>query len=483
MAKKLKNYIGGKWVSSSASEYTPVVNPATCDTLADCPESTREDVDKAVKAAREGFIEWRQTPVMVRAQYMHHFKNLLEQRFEDLARIVVEENGKTIDEARGEVRRGIESVDYATGVPFVMRNDGTEDISSGIDESTLRQPAGVFAAITPFNFPMMVPLWFLPTAIACGNTYIVKPSPQTPLSMELVYELLDELDMPEGVVNMVHGGKEAALAIMEHPGVTGVSFVGSSPVAKFIYETCTRNGKRVQAQGGAKNYIAVMPDADMTASVKNIMGAAYGCAGQRCLAAAVVVAVGDSYDKLKDELVRQSKELRVGYGLDETTQVGTVISGAAKERIERMITQGEKEGAQVVLDGRNWQVSGYEQGTFVGPTILDNVGPEMSVAREEIFGPVLSIMRAKDFDEAVDIINGSHYGNASSLFTSSGKHAREFKYRVNAGNIGINIGVAAPSASFPFGGQKDSFFGDLHGQGSDSIEFFTERKVVIERWL
>ncbi|MBZ0275127.1 MAG: aldehyde dehydrogenase family protein, partial [Anaerolineae bacterium] len=288
---------------------------------------------------------------------------------------------------------------------------------------------------------------------------------------------------PEGVVNMVHGGKEAALAIMEHPGVTGVSFVGSSPVAKFIYETCTRNGKRVQAQGGAKNYIAVMPDADMTASVKNIMGAAYGCAGQRCLAAAVVVAVGDSYDKLKDELVRQSKELRVGYGLDETTQVGTVISGAAKERIERMITQGEKEGAQVVLDGRNWQVSGYEQGTFVGPTILDNVGPEMSVAREEIFGPVLSIMRAKDFDEAVDIINGSHYGNASSLFTSSGKHAREFKYRVNAGNIGINIGVAAPSASFPFGGQKDSFFGDLHGQGSDSIEFFTERKVVIERWL
>lgn len=483
MVKRLKNYVGGEWVESSATEYTPVVNPATCETLAECPESTREDVDKAVRAAQEGFVEWRQTPGLNRAQYMYRFKTLLEERFEDISRVVVEENGKTIDEARGEVRRGIESVDYAAGIPFLMRNDGTEDISSGIDETTIRQPAGVFAAITPFNFPMMVPLWFLPTAITCGNTYVVKPSPQTPLSMELVYELLDELDLPEGVVNLVHGGKDAALAVMEHPGITGVSFVGSTPVAKIIYETCTRNGKRVQAQGGAKNYIAVMPDADMTASVKNIMGAAYGCAGQRCLAAAVVVAVGDSYEKLRDELVRQSKDLRVGYGLDETTQIGTVISGAAKERIERMIAQGEKDGAKVILDGRKLQVSGYEQGTFVGPTILDDVTVEMGVAREEIFGPVLAIMRADDFDEAVDIINGSHYGNASSIFTSNGKYAREFKYRVNAGNIGINIGVAAPSASFPFGGQKDSFFGDLHGQGSDSIEFFTERKIVIERWI
>jgi malonate-semialdehyde dehydrogenase (acetylating)/methylmalonate-semialdehyde dehydrogenase len=483
MARKIKNYIGGQWVDSSAATTTPVVNPATCEVLAECPESTYADVDHAVQAAQEGFEEWRRTPVLNRAQYMHHFKNLLEGRFEDIAKIMVQENGKTIDEARGEVRRGIESVDFAMGVPFVMRADGVEDLSSGIDEFTIRQPVGVFAAITPFNFPMMVPLWFLPTAITCGNTYIVKPSPQTPLSMELVYELLDELDLPEGVVNLVQGGKDAAMAIMEHPGIKGVSFVGSSPVAKLVYETCTRHGKRVQAQGGAKNYIAVMPDADMEASVKNIMGAAYGCAGQRCLAAAVVVGVGDAYDSLRAELVKQAKNLRVGYGLNEGTQMGTVISGAAKERIENMIKKGEQEGAKVVLDGRGKAVEGYQDGNFVGPTILEDVTPDMTVAKEEIFGPVLSLMKAPDFESAVDIINRSRYGNAASIFTSNGRYAREFKYQVNAGNIGVNIGVAAPSASFPFGGQKDSFFGDLHGQGDDSIDFFTERKVVIERWI
>jgi malonate-semialdehyde dehydrogenase (acetylating)/methylmalonate-semialdehyde dehydrogenase len=483
MAKKLKNYIGGAWVESSATTYTPVVNPATCETLGECPESTRADVDSAVKAAQAGFEEWRRTPILSRAQYMYRFKNLLEERFEDLSKMVVEENGKTRDEARGEVRRGIESVDFATAVPVLMRNDGVEDIAAGIDETTVRQPVGVYAAITPFNFPAMVPLWFLPTAIVCGNTFITKPSPQTPISMEIMYELLDELDLPEGVVNLIHGGKEAATAIMEHPGIRGVSFVGSSPVAKIVYETCTRHGKRVQAQGGAKNYIAVMPDADMSASVKNIMGAAYGCAGQRCLAAAVVVAVGDSYDRLREELVKQASGLRVGYGLSETTQMGTVVSAAAKERIESMIAKGVQEGATIALDGRNIHVEGYDNGTFVGPTILEDVKPDNTVAKDEIFGPVLSIMKANDFDEAVDMINKSRYGNAASIFTTDGKYAREFKYRVNAGNIGINIGVAAPSASFPFGGQKESFFGDLHGQGQDSIEFYTDRKIVIERWL
>src|SRR3990172_6471535 len=334
MARKIKNYVGGEWVDSATSEYVPVHNPATCEILAECPESTRADIDRAAKAAVEGFQEWRRTPMLSRAQYMYRFKVLLEERFEDISRIVVEENGKTIDEARGEVRRGIESVDFGAGVPFLMRNDGVEDISSGIDETTIRQPVGVFAAITPFNFPMMVPLWFLPTAVVCGNTYIVKPSPQTPLSSELVFELLDELDLPEGVVNLVHGGGDASMTIMEHPDVAGVSFVGSSPVAKIIYETCSKNGKRVQAQGGAKNYIAVMPDANMDASVKNIMGAAYGCAGQRCLAAAVAVGVGSAYDALRDQLVEQASKLKVGYGLDETSQMGTVISAAAKERIE-----------------------------------------------------------------------------------------------------------------------------------------------------
>lgn len=482
MSRQLKNYIGGKWAAANASEYVPVLNPATCEVLDECPESTAADVNKAVEAALAVFDEWRSTPVLNRAQYMYRFKTLLEERFEELAKIIVLENGKTIDEARGEVRRGIESVDYATGVPFLMRNDGTEDISSGIDETTIRQPAGVFAAITPFNFPMMVPLWFLPTAIVCGNPYIVKPSPQTPLSMQLVYEILDELDLPPGVVNLVHGGIEASKAIMEHPGITGVSFVGSSPVARLVYETCTRHGKRVQAQGGAKNFIAVMPDANMEASVKNILGAAYGCAGQRCLAAAVAVGVGPAYDELKSELVKQAGKLRVGYGLDEVTQMGTVVSHSAKERIERMINDGIEQGAELVLDGRNLTVPGFEAGSFVGPTILADVTPENIVAREEIFGPVLSLMRASSFEEAIELVNSSRYGNAASIFTSDGKSAREFKYRVKAGNIGVNIGVAAPSASFPFGGQKESFFGDLHGQGSDSIEFFTERKVVIERW-
>lgn len=483
MVKRLKNYIGGEWVEASTDKYIPVHNPATCEVLAECPESTYADVDRAVQAAADAFEEWRSTPILSRAQYMHHLKNLIEDRFEDMARIVVEENGKTLDEARGELRRGIESVDFAIGVPLMMRNDGVEDISSGIDETTVRQPVGVFAAITPFNFPAMVPLWFLPTAITCGNTFVLKPSPQTPISMEILYELLDELDLPEGVVNLVHGGIEAADAILKHPGIAGISFVGSSPVAKKIYEVGTSHGKRVQAQGGAKNYIAVMPDANVEASVRNILGAAYGCAGQRCLAAAVAVGVGDAYDKLRDELVRQVANLRVGYGLEETTQMGTVVSQQAKERIENMIQRGVDEGANVVVDGRNYTVEGYENGTFVGPTIIENVTPDMTVAKEEIFGPVLALMKADDFDEAVDIINRSKFGNAASIFTSSGKYAREFKYRVKAGNIGVNIGVAAPSASFPFGGQKDSFFGDLHGQGPDAIEFYTDRKIVIERWL
>ncbi len=482
MTRKLKNYIGGAWVDSAGTEVIPVHNPATCEVLAECPESTYADVDNAVKAAQAAFEEWRSTPVLSRAQYMYHFKGLLEERFEDIAKVMVQENGKTIDEARGEARRGIESVDFAIGVPLLMRSDGVEDISSGIDETTLRQPAGVFAAITPFNFPMMVPLWFLPTAIVCGNTFIVKPSPQTPLSMELIFELLEELDLPEGVINLVHGGVQASMSVMEHPGIVGVSFVGSSPVAKIVYETCTKHGKRVQAQGGAKNYIAVMPDANMEASVKNIMGAAFGCAGQRCLAAAVAVGVGDAYDTMKNELVRYAQNLKVGYGLDEKSQMGTVISHAARERIETMIQKGVEEGAEVLLDGRKVKIEGYEDGSFVGPTILGDVKPGMQIAKDEVFGPVLSLMKANTFEEAVALINNSRYGNAASIFTNSGKHAREFKYAVKAGNIGVNIGVAAPSASFPFGGQKESFYGDLHGQGMDSIEFFTERKIVIERW-
>lgn len=483
MAKKLQNYIGGEWVDSSSEATIAVHNPATCEVIAEVPDSNGADVDAAVKAAQEGFEEWRQTPILSRAQFMSRLKTICEDRFEEIAKVAVEENGKTLDEARGEIRRAIESIDFAMGVPVLMRNDGLEDISSGIDETTVRQPAGVFAAITPFNFPFMVPLWFLPTAITCGNTFIMKPSPQTPISMDLLYQILDDLDLPEGVVNLVHGGVPSAEAILEHPGIVGISFVGSTPVAKIIYEKGTKAGKRVQAQGGAKNYIAVMPDANMDASVKNILGAAYGCAGQRCLAAAVAVAVGDAYEPLRDSLVEQAAQLKVGYGLDESTQMGTVVSGSAKERIERMIQEAVDAGAKIILDGRNLTVEGYEEGSFVGPTIIEDVTPDMAIAQDEVFGPVLALMKADDFDSTVDIVNKSKFGNAASIFTSSGKNARDFKYRVNAGNIGVNIGVAAPSASFPFGGQKDSFFGDLHGQGMDSIEFYTERKIVIERWI
>ncbi len=483
MTKVLKNFVGGAWIASDSPATTPVINPATCETLAQVPEGTRSDVDKAVTAAKAAFDDWRSTPVMSRAQYMYRLKTLLEDHFEEFAKMVVEENGKTRDEARGEVRRGIENVDYATHVPSLMRGYTLEDVSSGIDETAERQPLGVFAAITPFNFPFMVPLWFLPMAITTGNTFVVKPSPQTPVSMDLLFRVLEELDLPEGVVNLVHGGKEASMAVMEHPDVRGVSFVGSTPVAKIVYETCAKHGKRVQAQGGAKNYIAVMPDANMAASVANIMGSAFGGAGQRCLAGSVVVAVGDAYEPLKAELIKRASGLRVGYGLEETSQMGTVISSAARTRIEKMIADGLTEGAQIALDGRGVKVEGFEQGTFVGPTILDGVEPGMNIAREEVFGPVLSIMHVPDFDSAIEIINRSKYGNAASIFTSSGKHAREFKYRVQAGNIGINVGVAAATASFPFGGQKESFFGDLHGQGPDSIDFFTDRKIVIERWL
>lgn len=483
MTRKLKNYIGGQWVESSATVYTPVINPATCEVLAECPDSTRADVDAAVKAAAAAYEDWRRTPILSRARYMYRYKTLLEDRFEDMVKLVVEENGKTRDEARGEVRRGIESVEYAAGTPYVMTGFKVEDIAGGIDETAERQPIGVFAGITPFNFPAMVPMWFYPTAIVCGNTYVLKPSPQTPLSTELLFELIDELDLPEGVVNLVLGGTESSIAVMEHPDIKGVSFVGSSKIAKLVYETCARYGKRVQAQGGAKNHIVVMPDANMEASVANIMGSAYGCAGQRCLAGSVLVAVGDAYEPLRDEILKRASTLRVGYGLAETSQMGTVISGAAKERIEGMIGQGEAEGAKVLLDGRGVKVEGFENGSFVGPTILDGVTDNMVVAKEEIFGPVLSIMHVPDFDTAVNVLNSSRYGNAASIFTNNGNYAREFKYRVNAGNIGVNIGVAAATASFPFGGQKDSFFGDLHGQGPDAINFFTDRKIVIERWF
>jgi malonate-semialdehyde dehydrogenase (acetylating)/methylmalonate-semialdehyde dehydrogenase len=481
--KVVKNYIDGQWVESKSTETLEVVNPATTEVLAHVPLSTPSEVETAIQAASDAFSEWRETPPLTRARYMFRLKDLMEENFEDLSRIIVEEEGKCIDEARGEVRRGIEQVEVAAGIPSLMMGYNLEDIAVGIDEYVIRQPLGVFCAIVPFNFPLMVSLWFWPYAVACGNTYVVKPSERVPLSQEKLFELVDEADFPEGVVNMVNGAKGVADTLLESPDVQGVSFVGSTPVGKLIYQKAAENGKRAQCQAGAKNFIVVMPDADLDRTIPALVTSFYGCAGERCLSGAVLLAVGDVYEPLRERFVDAASKLKVGYGLDETVQMGPVISKAHKERVLGYIEKGLGEGAELILDGRGVQVEEYPDGYFIGPTIFDEVTAEMTIANEEIFGPVASIIKVGDLDEAMAIIDANPHGNASSIFTSSGKSAREFRYKVQAGNIGVNIGVVAAMAFFPFSGSRDSFFGDLHGQGRDAIDFFTEKKVVIERWF
>jgi malonate-semialdehyde dehydrogenase (acetylating)/methylmalonate-semialdehyde dehydrogenase len=460
-----------------------VDNPATGQVIAQVPLSTAAEVGQAVDAAKEAFPEWRETPPMVRARYMLTLKELMEERFEDLARACTREHGKILDEARGEIRRAIENVEVAAGVPSLMMGYNAEDISTGIDEECVLQPVGVYCCVAPFNFPAMVPFWFLPYAVSCGNTYIVKPSELCPMSQNLLFELLDEADMPPGVVNLVNGDRDAVDALLAHPDVAGVSFVGSTPVARHIYATSAANGKRAQCQAGAKNCLVVMPDADLERTIPNLLTSAFGNTGQRCLSGSLVLAVGDAYEPLKAQLVAAASRLKVGDGLDETVQVGPVVSSRARERILGYIGKGLDEGAELILDGRDVQVAQSLGGYFLGPTIFDKVRPDMAIAQDEIFGPVLGIIPVADFDEALAVIEDVPYGNAASLFTASGKWAREFKYRVRCGNVGINIGVAAPIATFPFAGMKDSFFGDLHGQGRDAIQFFTDRKVVISRWF
>jgi malonate-semialdehyde dehydrogenase (acetylating)/methylmalonate-semialdehyde dehydrogenase len=460
-----------------------VRNPATDEVIAHVPLATARETERAVEAASSAFEEWRETTPYTRARYMFRLKNLMEDHFEDLARAIVLEHGKIIDEARGEVRRGIENVEVAAGVPSLMLGYNMEDVSQGIDEVCVYQPAGVFCCVAPFNFPNMVPLWFLPYAVACGNTYVVKPSEQCPMSMNRMFELLDEVDLPPGVVNLVNGDKRAVDVLLEHPDMKGLSFVGSTPVGKHLYAKAAANGKRAQCQAGAKNSLVVMPDAALDKSVASILTSAFGTAGQRCLAGALVITVGDIHEPLMEQLTAAASRIKVGDGMDESVQMGPVVSRQALERIHGYIEKGLEEGAHLVLDGRELEVQGLQKGYFLGPTIFAEVNSEMAIARDEIFGPVLGVIHVDDFDEALDVIHSSPYGNAASIFTQSGGWAREFKYRVQAGNIGINIGIAAPIASFPFSGMKDSFFGDLHGQGRDAIEFFTERKVVISRWF
>jgi len=481
----IKNYVNGEWVASKSSRTLDVVNPATTEVLARVPMSTKEEVLEAIRYAKEGYEEWKETPPLTRARYMFTLKNLMEEHFEEVSQILTKEHGKTLDEARGEVRRAIECVEHASGIPTLMMGYGLESIAPGLDEDCILQPMGVFACLPPSNFPAMIPFWFLPYAIACGNTYVIKPSSEVPLSMNKMLELIDEAGFPPGVVNLVNGSRDVSDVLLTSPDVKGVSFVGSTPVAKYVYSTATAHGQRAQCQGGAKNFLLVMPDTPLDKIMPAVMNSVYGCAGQRCLAGSNVVVVGDDafYEKTKKTLVEAAKSTKTGYGLDESVQMGPLRSKAAKDKVLSYIDTGLKEGASLILDGRNITVPGYENGYFIGPTIFDKVDPKSKIGSEEIFGPVMCIMRARDLDDALRMIDENPYGNAASIFTQNGKWAREFKHRVQAGDVGINIGIAAPVAFFPFSGWKDSFFGDLHGQGFDAINFFTERKVVITRWF
>ena len=479
----LKNYVGGEWRTPETTAWLEDTNPATGRVIARVPLSTKDDVDRAVQKALRAWDAWRETPPLDRARHFFVLRDLMEHHAEDLARVVVQDMGKTIDEARGEIRRAIENVEVAAGIPSLMMGYNLEDgAGPGIDEEVLYQPLGVFAGISPFNFPVMVQFWFWPYAVATGNCWIAKPSEQDPTAMQLVMDLVHQAGFPAGVVNLVHGAKETVQAILDHPDIAGVSFVGSSSVAKAVYTKAAASGKRVQAGGGAKNVLVVMPDAKLDKVVSNLVSSCYGCAGERCLAGSVVVGVGDVHADLRRKFSAAAAALKVGYGLDETVQMGPVISAGHRDRVLGFIDRGEQEGAQVALDGRTVRVSGYD-GYFVGPTILDDVRPEMAVAQQEIFGPVANLFAVGGLDDAVELINASPYGNAATIYTSSGKHARDFRHGVRAGNIGINVGVAAPMAYFPFGGMKNSFFGDLHPQSRDAVRFFTESKVVITRWV
>jgi malonate-semialdehyde dehydrogenase (acetylating)/methylmalonate-semialdehyde dehydrogenase len=483
MAEKLLNYINGEWRESKATTYLNVPNPATDEVLATVPLSLPEEVDEAARLALAAFPGWRRTPATARIQYLFKLKMLMEEHFEDLARSITLENGKAFDDARGEMRRAIENVEVACGIPTMMMGDFSEDVAKGVDEYMIRQPVGVAALICPFNFPGMIPFWYLPYAIACGNTVIVKPSERCPITMQKVFRLLEQIGLPKGVVNLVNGGPDTVNALLDHPAISAVTFVGSTPVARHVYARASANGKRVQAQGGAKNPIIILPDADVSLTTRIVTDSAFGNAGQRCLAASLAVTVAGAEKTFIPALAEAASKLVVGNGLEPGVQMGPVITPQSKARIESLIQKGLEEGAEMVLDGRNASIPGHERGYFLRPTIIADVPPGSTIARTEIFGPVLGIMRVDTVEEAIALVNSGEYGNMACIFTSSGAAARKFRYEAEAGNIGINIGVAAPMAFFPFSGWKNSFFGTLHAQGKHAVEFFTQTKVVVERWL
>jgi len=457
-----------------------VTNPATGAVIAEVPYAGEAEIDRAVRAAHEAFLKWRETPVVERVQPLYRYKALLEKHHAELAGILTRENGKTADDAKAEVRRAIQMVEVACGMPSLMMGDSLNDVAHGIDCKTIRQPIGVCAGITPFNFPAMVPMWMWPFAIACGNTFVLKPSEKVPLTPTRTVELLHDAGLPAGVLNLVHGAKAAVDALLRHPLVKAVSFVGSTPVAQYIYATAAAEGKRVQALGGAKNHLVVMPDADMPKTVEAIIGSAFGAAGERCLAGSVLVTVGEAAGPLLDLLVKRTEGLVVGDGSQAGVEMGPLVTSDHCRRVAGYIEKGVAEGATPLVDGREFKKAG---GFFLGPTIFDGVTPEMTIAREEIFGPVLSVMRVRTLDEAIELVNRSPFGNATAIFTASGKAAREYSSRIEVGMVGINVGVAAPMAFFPFAGWKNSFFGDLHAHGKDAVGFYTEQKVVMSRWF
>ena len=479
----LDNYIAGQWIpATAATGELDVIRPATGEVLARVPMSGAADLDAAVQAARAALPEWRAVSTIARARKLFELRERLTARSEDLARSVTTEMGKTIADARAEVARMIEMVEAACAIPTTMQGRILEDVSRNIDAETVRQPVGVCAAIVPFNFPAMVPFWFLPFAIGCGNTFVLKPSEQVPLTQQIAFEELDALGLPAGVVNLVNGGREVVEGILEHPGIDAVSFVGSAPVARVVYEGAAKAGKRVQALGGAKNHMVVMPDAVIDSAVDGIIGSAFGAAGQRCMAGSVVVTVGDAHQQLMPSLIEATRQLRVGDGIDESSDVGPVISCAARDRIRDWIDRGLADGATLAVDGREY-AEGDPNGAYLAPTILDDVTAEMAIAQDEVFGPVLCVVRASSLDEAIEIVNSSRFGNGTSIFTESGASVRRYRHEVEAGMIGVNIGVAAPVAFFPFSGWKDSFLGDLHAHGTDAVEFYTRKKTVTTRYF
>ena len=479
---KILNYVNNEWIEPQVNEYADVNNPATGEVIARTPLCGKAEVDAAAQAAAAAFPAWRATPTQDRIQYLFKLRDLLKANHDEIGRTITNECGKTLDEAKAEMVRAIENVEVACGMPMLMKGEIAEDIAPGIDEIMLRQPLGVCATIAPFNFPGMIPFWYLPYALATGNTYIVKPSEKVSLTMQFIFKLIEQVGFPQGVVNMVNGSKDAVDAILDHPAIRAITFVGSTNTAKYIYRRAAENGKRVQAQGGAKNPVIILPDADMEMATKIVADSAFGCAGQRCLAVSLAVTVAEARNSFTELICDAASTRTVGYGLDDGVQMGALINQASKERVEQLIGVGTKEGASALVDGRGTVINGYEGGFFVRPTILADVKQNSETWKTEIFGPVLSMMHVNTVDEAIALANSHAYGNQASLFTSSGSAARKFRYEVKAGNIGINIGVAAPMAFFPFSGWKESFFGDMHGQGMDAVEFFTQKKVVIERW-